>query len=386
MCFKTKNLYNYANYVKRRAFINKEKIPSAFDLNKELKTNENYMALPAKTSQQVIIKLDKNWKSFFVGMKEYSKDKSKFCGRPKIPKYKDKNGRFVCEFDYMQMKFLEGRAYFQQRGTTKKTKLSDRTFIETNVKQEDFRLLQIIPKGGCYKISLIYKVDDIEPKQDNGSYLAVDLGLDNFATCVNNKGLQPFVINGKVLKSENQYYNKLLAQHKSYVGNKSSKNVKRITQKRNNIMQTHLHRMSRTIIRYCEFYQINTIIIGRNKDWKRDSKMSKKVNQKFVQIPHEKFINMIDYKAQEVGISVKVIDERYTSKSSFIDNDILPTKFGNYEFSGKRTKRGLYESKDGMLINADVNGAYNILRKSNPEFKYHDGIQGISLYPIILTI
>jgi putative transposase len=95
---------------------------------------------------------------------------------------------------------------------------------------------------------------------------------------------------------------------------------------------------------------------------------------------------MITYKAQEVGIIVKVIDERYTSKSSFIDNDILPSKFGTYEFSGKRVKRGLYKSKDGILINADVNGAYNILRKSNPEFKYHDGIQGVSLHPIILNI
>lgn len=127
-------------------------------------------------------------------------------------------------------------------------------------------------------------------------------------------------------------------------------------------------------------------MIGRNKDWKRDINLGRKTNQKFVQIPHEKFIDMIVYKAQEVGITVKVIDERYTNKSSFIDNDILPIKFGDYEFSGKRVKRGLYKSKDGILINADVNGAYNILRKSNSEFKYHDGIQGVSLHPIILTI
>jgi putative transposase len=385
MCFKAKNLYNYANYIKRQSFKNKEKIQSAFDLNKELKTHEPYMKLPSKTSQQVILGLDDNWKSFFVGIKEYNKDSSKFCGRPKPPKYKDKNGRFVCRFDYMQIKFNEGRAYFQGRKEDK-LKLEDKQFIETNVNPSEFKLLQIIPYGNCYKISLIYKTDDIEPKQDNGNYLAIDLGLNNFATCVNNKGAQPFVINGKVLKSENQYYNKLLAKAMSYVGKKSSNRIKRTTLKRNNIIHTHLHRISRFIIRYCEAEEINTIVIGRNKDWKRDINLGKKVNQKFVQIPHEKFIDMIIYKSQEVGIAVKVIDERYTSKSSFIDNDILPSKFGTYEFSGKRVKRGLYKSKDGILINADVNGAYNILRKSNPEFKYHDGIQGVSLHPIILNI
>lgn len=385
MCFKAKNLYNYANYRKRQALKNKEHIPSAFDLNKELKTHEPFIKLPAKTSQQVILRLDKNWKSFFNGMKEYSKDSSSFCGRPNPPNYKDGNGRFVCEFDYAQIKFNNGKAYFQGRKEDK-LKLEDKQFIETNVNPSDFKLLQIIPCGNCYKISLIYEINNIEPKPNNGNYLAIDLGLNNFATCVNNKGTQPFVINGKVLKSENQYYNKLLAKAMSYVGKKSSNRIKRITLKRTNIINTHLHRMSRFIIRYCEAEEINTIVIGRNKDWKRDINLGKKVNQKFVQIPHEKFIDMIIYKAQEVGITVKVIDERYTSKSSFIDNDILPDKFGNYEFSGKRVKRGLYKSKEGILINADVNGAYNILRKSNSEFKYHDGIQGVSLHPIILTM
>lgn len=385
MCFKAKNLYNYANYIKKQCLKNNEKTQSAFDLNKELKSHEVFIQLPSKTAQQVILKLDKNWKSFYNAMKSYNKNNTMFCGKPKPPNYKDKNGRFVCEFDYMQIKFKDGKAYFQGR-KEENLKLEDKQFIDTNVSPSDFKLLQIIPCGNCYKISLIYKVSDTEPKQDNGNYLAIDLGLNNFATCVNNKGIQPFVINGKVLKSENQYYNKLLAKANSYVGNKSSNRIKRIAFKRNNIINTHLHRMSRFIIRYCEAEEINTIVIGRNKDWKRDINLGKKTNQKFVQIPHEKFIDMVTYKAQEVGITVKVIDERYTSKSSFIDNDILPDKFGDYKFSGKRVKRGLYKSKEGILINADVNGAYNILRKSNSEFKYHDGIQDVSLHPIILTV
>lgn len=226
MCFKTKNLYNYANYINKKQIENGEKFKSAFDLNKELKTHELFTKLPSKTSQQVILKLDKNWKSFFNGMKEYSKDSSKFCGRPKPPKYKERNGRFICEFDYQQIKIKNNKAYIQGKNRTAKTE--DKEFIETNISPSDFKLLQIIPCGSCYKIALIYKIDDIEPKQDNGNYLAIDLGLNNFATCVNNKGVQPFAINGKVLKSENQYYNKLLARARSYVGNKSSNRTKNL--------------------------------------------------------------------------------------------------------------------------------------------------------------
>lgn len=382
LCYKSKNLYNHANYLKRQAFINNEKIPHAFDINKKLKTHDLFKALPARTSQQIIIKLEHNWKSFFNGIKAYKKDSSRFCGRPKLPKYKELNGRNLVQFDYMQTKFENGMMYFQNRKEDKDLK---REYIETNVTKESFRVLQIIPCGNCYKISIIYRKGNVDVKENNGKYMAIDLGLNNLATCVNNLGHQPIVINGRIIKSENQYYNKKYAKLRRNSNNTSSNKMKKLTLKRGNIINTHMHRISRIIVNYCKIYDIRTIIIGNNKDWKRSSKMSKMVNQSFIQIPHELLIHMISYKAEECGISVVLVDEKYTSKSSFIDNDILPDKFGDYEFSGKRKKRGLYQSKDGTLINADVNGAYNILRKSNPEFKY-DRIQGVSLHPVILNI
>jgi len=384
MCFKSKNLYNYANYFKRQAFINGEKIPSAFDLNKELKTHEPFKALPAKTAQQVIIKLDKNWKSYYKGLKEYKKNNSNFCGMPKIPKYKDKNGKFICEFDYMQIIIKYNKAYFQGL-KSEKLKLKDKLFIETKVNERDFKLLQIIPYGNCYKISLVYEANEVNLKEDNNNYMAIDLGLNNLATCVNNLGLKPIIINGKILKSENQYYNKEISKARENANGKSTNKIKKLSFKRNNIVDTHMHRISRYIVNYCIENNINTIIIGENKDFKRNINIGNKNNQNFVYIPHKKIIDMITYKSADVGINVKLTEESYTSKASFIDNDILPTKFGDYEFSGKRIRRGLYQSKDGVLINADVNGAYNILRKCNQGFKY-DLIQDLSLNPIIINI
>lgn len=147
-----------------------------------------------------------------------------------------------------------------------------------------------------------------------------------------------------------------------------------------------MHKVSRWIINYCLDNNIQNIIIGKNHDWKRGSKMNNISNQRFIQIPHDSLINKIKYKAEEKGIRIIEVDEKYTSKASFIDNDELPDKIGEYQFSGKRIYRGLYKSKDGILINADVNGSYNILRKGNPGFKYDDRIKDVSLHPIRLNI
>jgi len=178
----------------------------------------------------------------------------------------------------------------------------------------------------------------------------------------------------------------LFAKAEGYIGKGTSNRIKKISTKKNNITEDHIHKVSRWIINYCIENNIDNIVIGRNKDWQRKSNIGKKNNQKFVQIPFESLINKIIYKAEENGIKVQIMTEQYTSKSSFIDNDVIPDKFGKYKFSGKRIKRGLYQSKNGTLINADVNGSFNILRKCNPEFIYDDRIKGISLYPIRVNI
>lgn len=376
VCFKSKNLYNFANYIIRQEFISSGKIISAFDLNKQLKGKDVFKALPAKTSQQIIIKLGQNWKSFLKAVKDWSKNKSKYPGKPKIPSYKEKDGRNVTLFDYQQGSIKNCKYRFPKT----------EEYIETNVRKEDMKQIQIVPYGSCYKICIIYKKEIVSEGAKNDDFLAIDLGVDNLATLTNNIGLQPIVINGRALKSMNQYYNKKLGKFKSYVGNKSSNRIKKLSHKRNNKINTYFHQVSRYIIDYCKDNNIDNIVVGKNKGWKVKSKMSKQSNQKFVQIPFEKFMDQLIYKGEDVGINVIVIDEAYTSKSSFLDNDILPSKFGEYEFSGKRIKRGLYKSKEGILINADVNGSYNILRKCNPQFKYDEGIEGVSLHPFRVNI
>jgi putative transposase len=341
-----------------------------------LKNDDVFRALPAKTSQQIIILLGKNWKSFFKAIKNWSKNRVKYTGKPNLPKYKDKNGRQIVFFDYMQGRFKDNKYYFPGQDRRKEF------YIDTNINKQSFKLLRIVPYGNCYKIEIVY-IKEIEDKLEyNNNYIAIDLGVNNLATLTNNIGLQPIIINGKILKSINCYYNKIRAKAMSYIDKGTSNRIKRIDAKRNNIINTYMHKISRYIINYCIENNIDNIIIGRNKDWQRNSNIGRKNNQIFVQIPFEDLIRKIQYKAEENGILVNIIPEEYTSQSSFIDNDILPDKYGDYEFSGKRIKRGLYKSKNGILINSDVNGSYNIMRKCNPEFRYNDRIKGISLYPI----
>ncbi|MFS0643802.1 transposase [Siminovitchia sp. 179-K 8D1 HS] len=375
VCLHSKNLYNHANYLMRKLFISEGRALSAFDLNKILKDEEVFKALPAKTSQQIIIALGRNWKSFFISIKDWSKNKSKYTGKPRLPRYKKKDGRNIVFYDYQQGTLKDGKYKFPKTDY----------FIETSVTKDMFRQVQIIPYGSCYKIAVVYRKELEIKKNINSSYLSIDLGIDNLATLTNNIGKQSIVINGRILKSINQYYNKKLAKLRSYVGRRTSNRIKKLNIKRNNIVETQFHKISRHIINYCLKNDIDNIAIGRNKDWQRNSKMSRKTNQKFVQIPFEKLIDQLKYKGEECGIKVIVIEEQYTSAASFIDNDFLPFKFGNYEFSGRRVKRGLYKSKNGTLINADVNGSYNILRKCNPEFSY-DRIEGVSLHPVRINI
>jgi putative transposase len=345
-----------------------------------LKGEEVFIALPAKTSQQIIILLGKNWKSFFKGIKGWAKHNKNYPGMPKLPNYKDKNGRNVVMFDYTQGSFSDGRYYFPRRDREKIE------YIGTNITKDKFKLLMIVPYGNCYKIELVYEKEILEKEEYNNSYIAIDLGINNLATLTNNTGMRPVIINGKILKSINQYYNKLQSKAMSYVGTGSSNRIQRIRTKRNNIVENHLHKVSKHIIEYCKENNFDNIIIGYNPDWQRNSNIGSKNNQLFVQIPFAELIRKIQYKAEENGVRVFLVHEEYTSQSSFLDNDILPDHSGSYEFSGKRKSRGLYKTNSGTLINADVNGSYNILRKRIPEFKCDDRIEGVALRPVKFNV
>lgn len=206
--------------------------------------------------------------------------------------------------------------------------------------------------------------------------------MNNFATCINNIGLNPFIVNGRVIKSINQFFNKKKARLQSFIGDKgSSARINHLTHRRNNKIGDYLHKTSRCIINYCIKYGIKTIVVGKNKNWKQEINIGSKNNQSFVSIPFATLINQLKYKGEEVGIIVEETEESYTSKCSFLDSEPI-CKSENY--LGKRIKRGLFKSFTNKLINADVNGAYNILKKVIPN-AFGNGIASCGLQPIIIN-
>lgn len=380
-CYKSKNLYNYANYTIRQEFINNGKWIRYNELDKILKqegNNFDYKNMPlASTSQQCLKLLDKNWKSFFQSIKDYNKNPNKYLGRPKLPKYKSKNGRNVLILTNQNCKISKGIIKFPKsfKGFYLKTKIND------NLQQVRF-----IPKDKYIIAEVVYRVDDVKILQDNNRYIGIDLGLDNFVTITNNCGLIPLVINGKGLKSINQYYNKQISHYKS-IAKRINKldytnRMRTLTLKRNNKVEDYIHKTSRFVVDYCRNNEINTIIIGNNKNWKQNSNMNKRVNQNFISIPYYNFIQKVQYKAEEFGMQVIITEESYTSGTSFLDNE-LPIKM-NYNKS-RRKHRGLFISNGGIKINADVNGSYQIIKKVFPK-AFADGIEGVGLHPFKVNL
>ncbi|HBT50333.1 MAG: putative transposase [Caldanaerobacter subterraneus] len=372
ICFAAKNLYNYANYITRQEFINNKKWIRYRDLNKMLKEHETYKNLPAQTAQQTLRLLDRNWKSFFRAIKEWEKDKSKFNGKPNLPKYKKKNGRSVAILTNQQCKIKDGYLTFP------KTDLRLKTRITGNLRE-----VRIIPKGSIYVIEIVYEKEIAEVKRPPKKIAGMDLGLNNFVTLVNNIGIKPIVINGKVIKSINQYYNKKKAELMNYVGDRGTNNrIKKLSIKRDNKIKDLMHKISRFIVNFCKQYNIDTLVVGYNPKWKQEIELGKINNQNFVSIPYYQFINMLKYKCEEEGINLILVEESYTSGCSFLDGEEVSKE--NYDPS-RRIKRGLFRSNKGILINADVNSAYNIIRKVFPE-AFAEGIEGVGLHPVRLNV
>lgn len=435
-CFLSKNLYNYANYHIRQMFIicsklnegieitqeqqefldyinskvnefnelkkaNFEKaklksISANKDFKKKLKLINNfskdnkylgydfleflvkdsidYKALMAQVAQQTLKLLDKNWISFFESIKKWAKDKTGYTGRPKLPKYLNKNGKNIVAFTNQNCKQNEDKIIFPK--CLNQYELN--TKINGNLQQ-----VRILPRNKHIVIEVVYNKEVTEPKEDNNKYVSIDIGLDNLATITNNCGFNPIILSGKKLKSINKYYNKELSHYKEIAKRMNdldyTNRMNRLTSKRNNMITDLIHKASKKVIDYTLSYGANTIIIGNNKDWKRESNISKKVNQSFVGIPHQDFINKIIYKAENEGIKVIVTEESYTSGTSFLDNE-FPVK-ENYN-KNRRIFRGLFKSNTGKLINADVNGSLQIMKKVFPNAFEDYGIEDLGLNPV----
>lgn len=384
---KSKNLYNHANYLVRNEFTKNNKWLRYNDLDKILKADlefDDYRQMPtAQSAQQILRLLDKNWQSFFKAIKDWSKNKDKYLGRPKLPKYKPKDGKQILILTNQNVKLKEGVLYFPKSFNDFKVKPK---FVEKE-NFVSFQQVRVIPQYKTFVLEFVYNIEIPDTTlSDNGRYLSVDIGLDNLATVVNNKGLKPFVINGKGLKSINKYYNKQVSHYREVAKRMNNKDyttrMGTLTRKRNQKIDDYMHKASKFLIDYAIENNFNTIVIGNNKGWKQESSMSKKVNQSFVGIPHKRFIEMVQYKAQTVGIKVILTEESYTSGTSFLDNE-APVK-ANYNKS-RRVHRGLFVSNKGIKINADVNGAYQIMRKVFPNVKL-DGIKGVALHPIRVSV
>ena len=383
--YKSKNLYNATLYAVRQHFFEHKSYLSYYSLQHvfQAEHQQDYYALPTKVAQQTMKMLDKNFKSFFRALSSYKNNPAKFKARPKIPGYLDKdNGRHVLIYTV--------QAISKKRLKTDKTiKLSGIDVeIPTAVSYDNLCEVGVVRKPNAYVIEVVYDSgkEDVE-HVDNGRYAAIDLGVSNFSTVTSNvRGFQPFIVDGRYIKSVNRYYNKELSRYKSILdcrnkGKKVSNRIYRLTEKRNNRMSDFVHKASRMIVNQLVFNDIHTLVVGYNQGWKQDISIGRKNNQSFAQIPFERFLRLLDYKCRMEGIKLLTVNEEYTSKCSFLDGEDI-CKHDTY--AGRRVKRGLFKSADGTLINADVNGSYNILRKCMPNAFDADGVAGVLVHPVVI--
>ena len=377
--FASKNLYNAANYRLRQEFIFNHRYISYPEMDKLMQDTEEYRALPAKVAQQVLIELSQNWKSYFATRTEWDYNPSKFNGKPRVPGYKDKQGRNGLLYTTQAVSKPNLEA-----GIIKPSKLD--MCVKTKQQPQKVACVRIIPRKTHYVVLVVYereekKADDIDPSLCAG----IDIGVNNLAAVASNKpGFVPLLVNGRSLKSENQYYNKEKAHLQSQLQDPekgTSARIDGLTDKRNRRIHQELHTASRYVIDFLVKEGIGTLVIGKNDGWKQEINIGKKNNQNFVSIPHARFIEMLTYKAQLVGIQVIFTSESYTSKCSFLDLEPIE----NHDaYMGRRMKRGLFRASDGRLINADVNGAFNIMRKVFPN-AFADGIEDVVVHPLRMT-
>jgi len=384
VAFASKNLYNAALYEMRQAYIYTGQRIYFKELYHLMKLHEAYQALPAKVAQQVLRQLDQNWTSFFEARNTYRLDPSKFVGQPKLPKYKDKQkGRNILVFTVQAVsrKGLK-RGVVQPSGVP----------IEIQTTHTSVNQVRIVPRGGFYVIEVVYEQKIKQTDVDTALVASIDLGINNLVALTTNKlGFVPKLVNGRPIKSINQFYNKRKAELQAIIkpNTRFTNRMERMTTKRTRRIDHYLHATSKQIIDLLVRERIGKLVIGNNPMWKQETNMGKRNNQAFVQIPHARFITMLTYKAELVGIQVVIGEESYTSKASFLDNDPIPT-YGKVKeepvFSGRRVKRGLYKAANGRKINADVNGSYNILRKVAPNALWGKGVEDCVVNPVPLQV
>ena len=368
LCSESGKLTNCGIYYSRQIYFKTGKIPNRAKLHKVLGTedrNLHYQAFYSDTAQQILTGVAESFKSF-MGLLRGIKNGT-VTQHPKLPGYR-KGGMALVTFTGRSVKLKNGMLRFPLGSKVKVWFGLDAFFLPmpSNLDFKTIREYRILPRNGCFYLELIYKTEDVQANVDPAKCLAIDHGIDNWLTCLSNIGTS-FIVDGKHLKSLNQGYNKRLAfLMKGKANGYWSKRLAGLTEKRNRQMRDAVNKAARKVIQHCLDNQIGTVIFGWNKGQKESVNMGSKTNQKFVQIPTGRLKDRIAQLCEQYGLRFVEAEESYSSKASFVDNDLLP-KFGEkpegWLPSGKRIKRGVYRTAQGWLINADCNGCANIARK-----------------------
>lgn len=386
-CWEAKNLYNYANYILRQNYI----LHKNFELHdfyrlrnylRHLEDEQNPWGRQGGShiTAGVVQDLVNAWKSYFASLKSFKNFPEKWKACPKPPKYLKKDAKYHLNLDTSSFKVENGKVWFPRK-----------TFAGFNLpyrKTNQVQQVRVIPRYKHFVIEVVYKVELPELQEDTERYLSIDLGVSNFAAITSNvPGFRSIVLNGKGLKSINQWYNKEVARYRSIAeqmnGVKSTNRINAITNKRTSRINDILHKMSRYVINLAKEWNCSRIVVGYNPGWKQDVNLGRVNNQNFVQLPYLRFLQQLMYKAEDVGLQVIPTEEDYTSKTSFLDGE-FPDKKDIY--LGTRKTRGMFISQQGIKINADVNASYQILKKVFPNAYTAEGIEGVSLHPIRVDV
>ena len=386
LTFKAKNLYNHGLYLYRQSYFERKKNPdnpvlSWVEIDKNLRKqgHEDIRALPAKVANAVLKNLGESITSYWKLVR--LKSKGGLAQKPRLPRYLHKtNGRYPLSFNY--------QTFGSKRSTNNELILCPKSInLPIPTKVDNPKQVRIVPKHNNFIIEVIYDAEERAPRRTS-KYAGIDLGVDNFDTVTFSTKNKPLIVKGLELKSINQGYNRLISKAQLLLPapQKTSRSIHRLWSRRSWILRTKIHQMTAFLTTLFDEMQIETVFIGKNINWKQRLPFSKSVKQRFAYLPYETFIEQLRYKCRLRGISVIVQEESYTSKASFLDNDDIPVygETENPKFSGHRIMRGLYRSGNGQLINADVNGSYNILRKGLMNNHLSFNVDSPLIHPLVV--
>lgn len=385
ICSESHKLTNCGIYYARQLYFKTGRLIGKYDLEKEYKTNKHYQVLHSQAAQKILRSVAESFKSFKELDKKYSKGELHF--KPKLPKYRKGNGYALVTYPKQALKLVDNNIKIPLGNTVKRWFKLDSFLLPmpSNLKFADIKELRILPRNRCFYVELVYEQESVQELELNPEYaLAIDPGINNWLSCVSNIGTS-FIVDGRKIKSLNQLYNKRVSVLKEgKTQGYWDDQLAHITEKRNRQMRDAVNKAARLVIDHCIEHQIGTLVFGWNQGQRQEAQLGK-TTQSFVQIPTAKLKERVKQLCQYYSIKFVETEESYTSKASFLDGDFLPT-FGakpeGWTPSGKRVKRGMYRTSTGRLINADLNGAANILRKVETQL----GLYLVKVCRALLTV